>query len=636
MPAPGQMTRVTGKFEPARMAGMRIDPRNPFNFYFLINKGEQSLTLEAQKAEYNKLIKYFLASLTIPNRDMWVNLSPSESDRIIPDNFARTETGHALLAQDYLLKQFTSSLMHPEDPVGKEFWTKIYAKAFEKFGTTEIPIDTFNKVWITADRADIYQKDDTALLVDSHLKVMLQQDFMAIRQNKEQYAVAADTLAQESDGARQMTSDLVREVIIPVMENEINTGSNFAQVRQIYNSMILATWYKKTLRKSLLGQIYADKSKAAGIETSDPQAREKIYQQYLEAFQLGAFNYIKNDTNPSTQETLPRKYFSGGVALLPDAAMIKVVDERSARNQFLGLRNTVEVVTTLFTKTSRLFPLLLLPANSLTYASTTLPSTEPPDTDLIATTLGMIHSQTAEFMNLLNNEATGWALLGIFLVSVPLILYHAHKLRIKIALAVQIIDTRTDLLSREDLLAILKEVYRSDATTSSDLDIQFITNSMQKQNIDIQTGLAALISFFSLDQEHRLLEVNATAYIANIKTNDLTSKRNRLNPLRHAAEISDIERRIHQSEQSYMQLEKAIDALTPPDSAALQAPTGGIDLDEKYLTMNIRVDGKGMPLPVSMQDPAMLDIDGLSPFIREIEPVTPLNMPVFLELTQSP
>jgi len=30
------------------------------------------------KDESRKLIKYFLASLTIPEKDLWVNLSPSD------------------------------------------------------------------------------------------------------------------------------------------------------------------------------------------------------------------------------------------------------------------------------------------------------------------------------------------------------------------------------------------------------------------------------------------------------------------------------------------------------------------------------------------------------------------------------
>src|SRR3989339_1123024 len=199
MPQPGQMVYGAGQFTPTLMTGMRVDVKDPFNMYFVMSNGEKGADKDEQEAEYLKLIKYFMASLVIPNTDIWVNLSPKESDRIIPNNFSMTEMGRDLLAQDYLLKQFTASLMYPEDGVGKEFWQQIYKKAYDLYGTTNIPVDTFNKVWISADKADIYQKDDTALLVKSHLKVMLEQDFMLSDANKAQFSgLAADNDKEEA------------------------------------------------------------------------------------------------------------------------------------------------------------------------------------------------------------------------------------------------------------------------------------------------------------------------------------------------------------------------------------------------------------------------------------------------------
>jgi len=41
--------------------------------------------------------------------------------------------------------------------LGREFWQKVYKKALINFGTTNIPIDTFNKVWIVPDQAVVYE-----------------------------------------------------------------------------------------------------------------------------------------------------------------------------------------------------------------------------------------------------------------------------------------------------------------------------------------------------------------------------------------------------------------------------------------------------------------------------------------------
>ena len=118
LPAPGVMVRLSPQFNPPILKGIKIHPDNPFKFDFILDAGDDvSLSLKEQST---KLIKYFLASLTIPEKDLWVNLSPYEKDRIIPHSFGLTEMGRDLLAEDYMLKQITASLIYPEDEIGKE------------------------------------------------------------------------------------------------------------------------------------------------------------------------------------------------------------------------------------------------------------------------------------------------------------------------------------------------------------------------------------------------------------------------------------------------------------------------------------------------------------------------------------
>ena len=40
--------------------------------------------------------------------------------------------GRDLLAEDYMLKQITASLIYPEDETGKKFWKRIYEEAAEE------------------------------------------------------------------------------------------------------------------------------------------------------------------------------------------------------------------------------------------------------------------------------------------------------------------------------------------------------------------------------------------------------------------------------------------------------------------------------------------------------------------------
>ena len=112
LPAPGQVVSLSPSFTPAALRGLIVNPQNPFEFDFIVDVGDTKLSSEVFEEESTKLIKYFLASLTVPEKDLWVNLSPYEKDRIIPNNFGQTEMGRDLLAQDYILKQITASFIY--------------------------------------------------------------------------------------------------------------------------------------------------------------------------------------------------------------------------------------------------------------------------------------------------------------------------------------------------------------------------------------------------------------------------------------------------------------------------------------------------------------------------------------------
>jgi glucose-6-phosphate isomerase/2-phospho-L-lactate transferase/gluconeogenesis factor (CofD/UPF0052 family)/hydroxymethylpyrimidine pyrophosphatase-like HAD family hydrolase len=316
LPVPGTMVSFSPIHQPALITGITIHPEDPLQFDFVINNGDSQLEAESLRETSTKLIKYFMASLTVPEQDLWVNLSPNEKDRIIPEGFGVTEMGRDLLAQDYLLKQLSASLMYPEDELGKKFWKRVYQKAAAKLGTTQIPVNTFNKIWIVPDKAVVYEHQNSAFILDSHLKVMLEEDYQTLKANQGDPRYGMETVsASKTKALSEVSAEVVREILIPEIEKEVNEGETFANLRQIYHSMILATWYKQNLKESLLGQVYVDQNKIKGIDIEDKDVKQKIYEQYLAAFQKGVYNYIKEDYDPAAHQVIARKYVSGGAAM---------------------------------------------------------------------------------------------------------------------------------------------------------------------------------------------------------------------------------------------------------------------------------------------------------------------------------
>ncbi len=371
VPPANQMLGLTPSFEPCVLRGLKLDPHRPFHLQFIVDGGAAVLGVDEFKDESRALIKFFLASLTTPEKEIWVNLSPYESNRIIADGFGRTTMGRDLLAQDYILKQMTSSLLHPDTDLGKKFWAKVYQQAFEKYGVTDIPVDTFNKVWIVPERAELFEGnaggDGLTVFVDeARLKVMLESDYTAQARHSEPqsgeesqgfldrvHAVSQNNTGGPSrpGGAQDDIKQIVRQIIIPALEKEVNEGRSFARLRQAYYSLLLAVWLKKKLKGAqvwqvgmekkpdILSLIFVNQNKTGGIETAAPKEEiSGIYDLYVQAFQKGIYNLVREEYDQHVHELIPHKYFSGGVVL--GAEVERVMNIHKNEQPSRDVRNT--------------------------------------------------------------------------------------------------------------------------------------------------------------------------------------------------------------------------------------------------------------------------------------------------------
>ena len=312
LPAAGSMIGLTKAFEPVVIKGININTSDPLKFDFIIDEGTTRLDEGALTKETTKLMKYFLASLTIPDQQMWVNLSPYEKDRVISGDLQKTEMGRDLLAEDYILKQLGSSLSNPRNELGRQFWQRVYSQIQTKYSSPDalVGINTFNKIWIIPDKATIYEHKKGALILNNRLKVMMEEDYLAMKMDDRKSKI--ENSKKSSSSILHLQSSIFKEIIIPEIEKEVNFGQNFAPLRQIYNSMVIATWYKENLKTSLLGKVYVDKAQTDGIELNDPQMARKIYDKYMEVFRKGSYNFIQDEYDPRLKEIVPRQYFSGG------------------------------------------------------------------------------------------------------------------------------------------------------------------------------------------------------------------------------------------------------------------------------------------------------------------------------------
>ncbi len=300
LPSPNRLLELTQHpTRPLSLQGIRFDPKQPLRFDFILDKGQAVMSDRETREQGMRLAKYFMAALTFEGKDLWVNLSPYEKDRIMSDDLSRTQLGQDLLVEDYTLKQLASSLTHPDKTLGILFWKKVYQQSVQRLGSANVTVGTLNKVWIVPENAEVYVKDNVVLVNKVHLKVMIEADYLAQKKNV------------KSSASDSISTQVMKEVIIPVLEKEVNEGSHFVVLRQIVNASVLAQWYKRNIKEAVLTKVYANQQKVAGIDDIEKKVKEDIYHQYLVAYKKGVYNFIREEE--STR--MPRKYFSGGLSV---------------------------------------------------------------------------------------------------------------------------------------------------------------------------------------------------------------------------------------------------------------------------------------------------------------------------------
>lgn len=299
---------------PPAMRGLTINPDNPFEFNFIIHPGDAPLADDEFQQESMQLVKYFMAALTVPEDELWVNLSPDEPDRIMPGVLSQTAMGRDLLAQDYILKQLSAAMMSPEGEVGKKFWQKIFDTVGHDQDVGNVPMNILSRIWIVPESASVYEYGQSVFVAQRKLKVMVENDYKISRRGG--FQIHPNKWTGLKPVPTSMSTVILGETIIPAIEHEVNEGANFANLRQIYDALILATWYKKKLVGAHCNTPlchYIDQNNVKGIaDARATKDKQKIYKQYLQAFKNGAYDFIKEDYDPAAQEVKHTIYFSGG------------------------------------------------------------------------------------------------------------------------------------------------------------------------------------------------------------------------------------------------------------------------------------------------------------------------------------
>src|SRR3989339_1501257 len=339
----GPNLSVSDRFRPINLRYFSYQPQTN-DFKILLDKGDTKDIADTNlKISATILLDYFKIGLSLPNDKFWVNLRPDSQDEIIDEELAKTDLGKVMLEADLKLKQDTALFTSPQTPQGKEYWNRLYKKAAELFGTENITIPTITRPWIVPGEIILRESSDnnskasqrastersrSAYIYKANLKVMLEEDYLTGRGGSR--TAPTDPRLKELN---IYSTQLIKELILPKLTQKVNSSKDYANLRQVYFSLILARWFKETYKgrfsggNSLLERTVPmtkliDSGDLTNLISKEAWDKTTYFQAYQKSFQEGEYN-LSEPVYTTTGQVI-RRYMSGGIGnLLPEAEKIR-------------------------------------------------------------------------------------------------------------------------------------------------------------------------------------------------------------------------------------------------------------------------------------------------------------------------
>ncbi|MFC1698750.1 hypothetical protein ACFL1I_02155 [Candidatus Omnitrophota bacterium] len=322
-------------YTPPTLKSLIVHPESTDNYFdFILDTQEEPVEDEDSLEPIAKeLIDYFFLGITLPSDDLWVNLNSVRQNAITSPRLALTDIGKVLLEADLTLKKDCCRFTDPRTKTGKEYWGKLQARLNEaNLSTSQLPIG--NRFWIIPEEAVVEENSDnhTVTIVKSKLKVCLQQEYLELQNN--QVTLLSDQNQHPQARLAQDIADFtMKEVILPAIQEEVNYGKAYAKLRQVYNSLILAEYYKQKYHHGQgLYPKLINRAHIQGLESNEPWNTQDFYQAYVKSAQEGEYKLTQQEYDPYLASMVQKYYFYGGVLIskLRDVLQRRVKDSSSA------------------------------------------------------------------------------------------------------------------------------------------------------------------------------------------------------------------------------------------------------------------------------------------------------------------
>jgi len=254
-----------------------------------------------------------------PSR-FWVNLNPSQPDKVIDQYLGQTQVGRTLLEADLELKRAWTRSQDPKTAVGREYWNRMT-------GLDGACI----RQWIVPKTATIREEGNRLYILDAPLEV---------KAEAFDFTIPSDPSFKCPDNPEPSMA-VYRDLLLPELNKAVNDAPEFKDLRRVYISRVAAEWYRDRMKADgRAAEAGIDNNDVSTLEREDDWSPTDVFNQYLK------------EINGTTYE-LPNgvKVTTGGVDFTQPVKKTKLSDS-AFKEQHGTLPTTVGKSLTEVTKTS--------------------------------------------------------------------------------------------------------------------------------------------------------------------------------------------------------------------------------------------------------------------------------------------
>jgi len=264
----------------------------------------------------------FFVWLELDPSTFWVNLNPTEPDRIVDARMGRTDVGRIMLQADLQLKKDVGTLIHPDTAVGDSFWSQLSGDCFS------------SRVWVVPSPAQVHTDGDKLYILSAPLDVKMEADYIQMPAGSTSKA----SCPQQDTATRTRNETLYRSVVLPKLVDRVNNDPAYADLRRVYLARVAAEWYRNL--SATQHTTYAQLINHGDIDPWTTKTTWKptdTFQQYVTSYTKGEFNVTHSATKGGYEYTYTYTY--GGVDLT--SVPLKNVNDATFAADEAGLANDI-------------------------------------------------------------------------------------------------------------------------------------------------------------------------------------------------------------------------------------------------------------------------------------------------------